>query len=162
MRREDLGVRLHLVGAGELYLRVLVGLREKVGVGRYNSTTGRKALFSTLPGKLTRKTLARAYSRIFGKRCPGLGIPAHLLDPCRNFEQSRWLRLHASPGRTSGRRDIGSGALTLFAEPTCAPLGALSLIGSSNYNHLLFTECLERDGVLGFWGICHLSQFRAI
>ena len=40
----------------------------------------------------------------------------------------------------------------MFAEPTCAPLGALSLIGSSNYNHLLFTVSLYRIGVLGFWG----------
>ena len=41
-RREDLGVRLHMVGAGELYLMVLVGLRGKIGAGRYNSTTGQK------------------------------------------------------------------------------------------------------------------------
>ena len=41
-RREDLGVRLHMVGADELYQRVLVGLRGKIGAGRYNSTTGRK------------------------------------------------------------------------------------------------------------------------
>ena len=32
-----------MVGAGELYQRVLVGLRGKIGVGRYNSTTGRKS-----------------------------------------------------------------------------------------------------------------------
>ena len=31
-----------MVGADELYPMVLVGLREKIGVGRYNSTTGRK------------------------------------------------------------------------------------------------------------------------
>ena len=42
-RRDDLGVRLHTVGAAELYQRVLVGLRGKIGVGRYNSTTGRKS-----------------------------------------------------------------------------------------------------------------------
>ena len=42
-RREDLGVRLHIVGAAELYQRVLVGLGGKIGVGRYNSTTGRKS-----------------------------------------------------------------------------------------------------------------------
>ena len=42
-RRGDLGVRLHIVGADELYQRVLVGLRGKIGVGRYNSTTGRKS-----------------------------------------------------------------------------------------------------------------------
>ena len=34
---------MHLVGAGELYQRVLVGLGGKIGVGRYNSTTGRKS-----------------------------------------------------------------------------------------------------------------------
>ena len=33
---------MHIVGADELYQRVLVGLRGKIGVGRYNSTTGRK------------------------------------------------------------------------------------------------------------------------
>ena len=32
-----------MVGAGELYQRVLVGLGGKIGVGRYNSTTGRKS-----------------------------------------------------------------------------------------------------------------------
>ena len=32
-----------MVGADELYQRVLVGLRGKIGVGRYNSTTGRKS-----------------------------------------------------------------------------------------------------------------------
>ena len=42
-RREHLGVRLHMVGADELYQRVLAGLGGKIGVGRYNSTTGRKS-----------------------------------------------------------------------------------------------------------------------
>ena len=42
-RRGDLGVRLHLVGADELYQRVPVGLGGKIGVGRYKSTTGRKS-----------------------------------------------------------------------------------------------------------------------
>ena len=42
-RRDDLGVRLHTVGAAALYQRVLVGLGGKIGVGRYNSTTGRKS-----------------------------------------------------------------------------------------------------------------------
>ena len=32
-----------MVGAGELYQRVLVGLRGKIGVGRYNSIGGRKS-----------------------------------------------------------------------------------------------------------------------
>ena len=41
-RREDLGVRLHMVGADELYQRVLVGLRGKIGVGRYGAIGGRK------------------------------------------------------------------------------------------------------------------------
>ena len=41
-RRDDLGVRLHIVGAGELYRRVLVGLRGKIGVGRYGAISGRK------------------------------------------------------------------------------------------------------------------------
>ena len=34
---------MHIVGADELYQRVLVGLRGKIRVGRYNSTTGRKS-----------------------------------------------------------------------------------------------------------------------
>ena len=34
---------MHIVCAEELYRRVLVGLRGKIGVGRYNSTTGRKS-----------------------------------------------------------------------------------------------------------------------
>ena len=42
-RRDDLGVRLHTVGAAALYQRVLVGLGGIIGVGRYNSTTGRKS-----------------------------------------------------------------------------------------------------------------------
>ena len=41
-RRENLGVCLHIVGADELYQRVLVFLRGKIGVGRYNSIGGRK------------------------------------------------------------------------------------------------------------------------
>ena len=40
-RREDLGVRLQIFGADELYQRVLVCLRGKIGVGRYNSISGR-------------------------------------------------------------------------------------------------------------------------
>ena len=32
-----------MVGADELYQRVLAGLGGKIGVGRYNSTTGRKS-----------------------------------------------------------------------------------------------------------------------
>ena len=42
-RRDDLGLRLHTVGAAALYQRVLVSLGGKIGVGRYNSTTGRKS-----------------------------------------------------------------------------------------------------------------------
>ena len=42
-RREDLGVRLNIVGADELYQRVLVGLRGKIGVGRYGAISGRKS-----------------------------------------------------------------------------------------------------------------------
>ena len=41
-RREHLGVRLHMVGAEELYQRVPVGLGGKIGAGRYNSIGGRK------------------------------------------------------------------------------------------------------------------------
>ena len=52
MRRDDLGVRLHMVGAGELYLMVLVGLRGKIGFGRYNSTTGQKPSFRRLPANI--------------------------------------------------------------------------------------------------------------
>ena len=42
--------------------------------------------------------------------------------------------------------------LSLVDHPTFATLGALSLIGTNNYNHLLFTVSLYRIGVLGFWG----------
>jgi hypothetical protein len=42
-RRDDLGVRLHTVGAAALYPRVPVGLGGKIGVGRYNSISGRKS-----------------------------------------------------------------------------------------------------------------------
>ena len=44
-----------------------------------------KALFSTLPGKFTKKTLARVYRRIFGGRCPEVGTPGFLLYPSRDF-----------------------------------------------------------------------------
>ena len=44
-----------------------------------------KALFLTLPGKLTQKTLARVYRRIFGGRCPEVGTPRFLLYPSRDF-----------------------------------------------------------------------------
>ena len=42
-RREDLGVHLHIFGAGELYQRVRVGRRGKIGVGRYGAISGRKS-----------------------------------------------------------------------------------------------------------------------
>ena len=41
-----------------------------------------KGLFLTFSGKLTKKTLARVYKQVFGKRCPGVRTPGFLLYPC--------------------------------------------------------------------------------
>ena len=41
-----------------------------------------KALFSTLPGKLTKKTFARVYTLVVGGRCPGVRTPGFLLYTC--------------------------------------------------------------------------------
>ena len=41
-----------------------------------------KALFLTLPGKLTKKTLARVYYKVFGGRWPGVGTLRFLLYTC--------------------------------------------------------------------------------
>jgi hypothetical protein len=40
-----------------------------------------KALFSTLPGKWTRKTFAGVYNQVFGVSDIGLGTPIFLLLP---------------------------------------------------------------------------------
>ena len=111
-----------------------------------------KALFLTLAGKLTRKTLARVYILVVGGRRPGRGTPGFLLYPWRDFPT-----LGRSPVGRFSRADLRASQgrvrrLSLVDQPTCAPLGALSLIGRSNYNHLLFTVSLYRYGVLGFWG----------
>jgi hypothetical protein len=45
----------------------------------------KKGPFSALPGKLTKKTLARVYRRIFGGRCPEVGTPGFLLYTSRDF-----------------------------------------------------------------------------
>ena len=125
---------------------------EKSGSGDTIRPLAEKALFSTLPGKFTRKTLARVSNLVVGRRCPGRGTPGHLFLTMVRISGWRDAQQAASPGATSGPRDIGSGAFPFVAQPTCAILGALSLIGSSNYNHLLFTVSLYRIGVLGFWG----------
>ena len=44
-----------------------------------------KGPFSALPGKFTRKTLARVYVLVIGGRDPGLGTPGFLLYPWRDF-----------------------------------------------------------------------------
>ena len=44
-----------------------------------------KALFSTLPGKLTKKTLAMVSILVVGRRSPGVGTPRFLLYASRDF-----------------------------------------------------------------------------
>ena len=43
---------MRTVGAAALYQRVLVGLGGKIGVGRYNSTTGRKSPLFDAPREM--------------------------------------------------------------------------------------------------------------
>ena len=64
-----------MVGAGELYQRVLVGVRGKIGSGDTIRSVAEKALFLTFAGKFTHKTLARVYILVVGGRAPGLGTP---------------------------------------------------------------------------------------
>ena len=45
----------------------------------------KKGPFSALPGKFTRKTLARVYVLVVGGRDPGLGTPGFLLYAWRDF-----------------------------------------------------------------------------
>ena len=125
---------------------------EKSGSGDTIRPLAGKGLFLTLAGKFTKKTLARASNLVVGRRCPGRGTPGHLFLMTVRISCGRDAESGASPGATSGPRDIGSGAFPFVAQPTCAILGALSLIGSNSYNHLLFTVSLYRIGVLGFWG----------
>ena len=74
-----------MIGAAALHHMVAVGQGGKFGLGRYGAIGGRKGLFLTLAGKFTKKTLARVYSRVVGKRCPGVGTPGFLLYPWRDF-----------------------------------------------------------------------------
>ena len=141
-RRDDLGVHLHTVGAAALYQRVLVGLGGKIGVGRYNSTTGRKSPTFVTGRQIYPENFALRLQSGLRQEVPWTWDPRALFLTMVRTSGWRDARSAASPGATSGPRDIGSGAFPFFAEPTCAPLGALSLIGSSNYNHLLFTELL--------------------
>ena len=129
------------------------GRAENSGSGDMERSVAEKGFFSTLAGKLTKKTLARVYVRVVGGRDPGLGTPGFLLYAWRDFPT-----LGRSPVCCFSMTDLRAlqvrvRRLSLVDHPTCAPLGALSLIGSSNYNHLLFTVSLYRIGVLGFWGI---------
>ena len=88
-RRDDLGVRLHMVGAAALYPRVLVGLGGKIGAGRYNSTTGRKSPFFDARRQIYTENFGQGLQSGRRREVPVARHPAHLLDPCRNFEQSR-------------------------------------------------------------------------
>ena len=129
------------------------GRAENSGSGDMERSVAEKGPFSALPGKFTQKTLARVYVLVVGGRDPGRGTPGFLLYAWRDFPT-----LGRSPVCCFSRADLRAlqvrvRSLSLVDHPTCAPLGALSLIGSSNYNHLLFTVSLYRIGVLGFWGI---------
>ena len=117
-----------------------------------------KGLFLTLAGKLTRKTLARVYVLVVGGRDPGLGTPGFLLYAWRDFPILGRCAVGCFSRADLRALQVRVRSLSLVDQPTCAPLGALSLIGSSNYNHLLFTVSLYRIGVLGFWGIAKLVK----
>ena len=55
-----------LVGAGELYLLVVAWSSSCLGFRRYALIIDRKSLFSSIFGKLTKKTFARAYNQVRG------------------------------------------------------------------------------------------------
>jgi hypothetical protein len=70
-----------LVGAGELYLLVVAWSSSCLGFRRYALIIDRKSLFSSIFGKLTKKTFARAYNQVRGIAYSGLGTPGLLLCP---------------------------------------------------------------------------------
>ena len=84
-RREDLGVRLHLVGAGELYQRVLVGLRGKIGVGRYTSTTGRKRPIFGAPRQIYTENFGQGLQSGRRREVPGARHPRTLVGPLQKL-----------------------------------------------------------------------------
>ena len=84
-RREDLGIRLHMVGAGELYQRVLVGLGGKIGAGRYNSTTGRKSPLFDAPRQIYQKNFGQGLHSGRRQELPGGRDPQILVVPLQKL-----------------------------------------------------------------------------
>ena len=84
-RREDLGVRLHIVGADELYQRVLVGLRGKIGVGRYNSTTGLKSPLFGAPRQIYTENFGQGLQSGRRREVPGARHPRTLVGPLQKL-----------------------------------------------------------------------------
>ena len=70
-----------LVGAGEIYLLAVAWSSSCLGFRRYALIIDRKSLFSSIFGKLTKKTFARAYNQVRGIAYSGLGTPGLLLCP---------------------------------------------------------------------------------
>ena len=99
-RRDDLGVRLHMVGAGELYQRVLVGLRGKIGVGRYNSTTGRKRPIFGAPRQIYQENFGQGLQSDLRQEMPWGQDPRILVVPLKRLPHSGEI---ASPPLLQGR-----------------------------------------------------------
>ena len=139
-RRDDLPGCARLVGRPRCIRWWRWGRAENSGSGDMQRSVAEKGLFLTFPGKFTKKTFARVCSLVLGRKCPGYVTTGHLFLTMVRISGWRDAQQAASPGATSGPRDIGSGAFTFFAEPTCVALGALSLISIRPYNHLLFSD----------------------
>ena len=84
-RRDDLGVRLHTVGAAALYQRVLVGLGGKIGAGRYNSTTGRKSSLFDPSRQIYTKNFGQGLHSGCRQEVPGDRDPLILVVPLQKL-----------------------------------------------------------------------------
>ena len=88
MRREDLGVRLHIVCAGELYQRVLVGLRGKIGVGRYGAISGRKRPLFDVCRQIDPENFGQGLDSGRRREAPGPRDPQNLVVPLKRLPHS--------------------------------------------------------------------------
>jgi hypothetical protein len=102
-RRDDLGVRLHTVGAAALYRRVLVGLGGEIGVGRYNSTTGRKSPLFDASREIVTKNFGQGLHSGRWQEMPWGRDPRILVVPLKRLPHSgEILSLPLRQGRPPG------------------------------------------------------------
>ena len=79
---------MHVVGAGELYQRVLVGLGGKIGVGRYNSTTGRKSPLFDASRQIDPENFGQGLQSGRRREAPGPRDPQNLVVPLKRLPHS--------------------------------------------------------------------------